>query len=527
LAAAPDADLVFAGRPAALELTRHLAPGAPRIELRKRRSPGLGELTAVPVLRRAGIGRALLLTPSFSSALAIWAAGIRERIGWAEQGRGLLLTSAIGRPPRGAMHLSDEFCQLAYLLGAKRCPPCPALPPQESARAVARELLDRRVGPGAGRVPMVALCPGVHYGWAKQWPVACFRQLRAILEEKGMGGVVIGGPGEIALGQMVLEGAGDRWFNLAGKTTLPVAAELLRLMDVAVCNDAGAMHLAAAVGTPVVAIFGATSPAWTGPRGDGHQVLHQRLDCAPCFAEHCERGDPPPCMAAIHPAEVAGQTASLVAAQAARSRRGEKAAAVFLDRDGTLCVLVPYLCDPSEAHLLPGAARALRAARQAGYKLVVVSNQAGIARGFFTAEDVAAVNAALQAQLEAQGTRIDRFAFCPHHPELTGECLCRKPKPGMLERAAEELGIDLSRSVMVGDTIEDLQAGSAAGCRMNILVRTGYGEEAWAERRAELPAGAMTAADLGAAIELFLDANQREAAADADRGPRGAGSGSA
>lgn len=156
------------------------------------------------------------------------------------------------------------------------------------------------------------------------------------------------------------------------------------------------------------------------------------------------------------------------------------ATALFLDRDGVLIEEVEYLARPRQVRLIPGAAAAVRLAHDAGWKVVVVSNQSGVARGLFPESALSEIHRVIASELLAEaGAVIDAFYYCPHHPtEGIGpyriECDCRKPKPGMLLRAAAELGIDPSKSWMVGDRLTDLQAGAATGCR-TILVRTGYG----------------------------------------------------
>jgi D-glycero-D-manno-heptose 1,7-bisphosphate phosphatase len=186
------------------------------------------------------------------------------------------------------------------------------------------------------------------------------------------------------------------------------------------------------------------------------------------------------------------------------SRRG-----LFLDRDGTLCVLVPYLKDPARVKLLPGAGTALARAHAAGWRLVIITNQSGIARGLMTSEDVDAVHAAIDRLLAAHGVAVAGYFICPHHPDLTGPCACRKPAPGLLEKAARTLGLDLERSALVGDTVADVQAGAAAGCQ-TFLVRTGYGSEQAGSRSAELPAGTRIVADLDAAVSALLADQERE-----------------
>lgn len=150
--------------------------------------------------------------------------------------------------------------------------------------------------------------------------------------------------------------------------------------------------------------------------------------------------------------------------------------AIFLDRDGTVIEEAEYLSDPARLKLLPEAARALRLLKDAGFLLVVVTNQSGVARGYFNLETVELLNDTLNERLSGEGVAIDRFYVCPHHPEITGECGCRKPMPGMLQKAAAELDVDLSASWMVGDKACDIEAGLAAGVK-TALVLTGYGQK--------------------------------------------------
>jgi len=161
--------------------------------------------------------------------------------------------------------------------------------------------------------------------------------------------------------------------------------------------------------------------------------------------------------------------------------------AVFLDRDGTLTEEVGYVNHPSRLRLLPRAAEAIRRLNAAGVAAVVVTNQAGIARGYFSESVLHAVNDALRAQLADAGARLDGLYACMHHPTegeapYRAECECRKPKPGLLLRAAAELGLDLTRSTMVGDKASDLVPARAVGADA-VLVLTGYGRGEWEYQR--------------------------------------------
>ena len=150
--------------------------------------------------------------------------------------------------------------------------------------------------------------------------------------------------------------------------------------------------------------------------------------------------------------------------------------AVFLDRDGTLIREREYLADPEGVALLPGVVEALRLFRKAGLALVVVTNQSGIARGLYTLEDYEAVARRLDEKLREEGVMLDATYFCPHHPDFTGPCDCRKPALGMYLRAAAELDLDLPRSFFVGDRQKDLTPAVSLG-GSGFLVRTGYGRE--------------------------------------------------
>ncbi len=175
--------------------------------------------------------------------------------------------------------------------------------------------------------------------------------------------------------------------------------------------------------------------------------------------------------------------------------------AFFLDRDGVINVEVNYLHDPDKVELLPGVVEALRLIRARGYLALVVTNQAGVAKGYYPESDVLAVHRRISELLEAAGTGVDGFYYCIHHPDHSGPCDCRKPLPGMLLRAAAEHGVDPSGSVMIGDRLSDIGAGRAAGCRVNILVRTGYGAEVVRSGNAS---GVEVAEDLLDAVTRFF-----------------------
>ena len=150
--------------------------------------------------------------------------------------------------------------------------------------------------------------------------------------------------------------------------------------------------------------------------------------------------------------------------------------AVFLDKDGTLIPDIPYNVDPARITLYADVPAALRQLQRAGFKLIVVSNQAGVARGYFPETALADVEKRLRELLAEAGVVLNGFTYCPHHPAGTVpnyaiDCDCRKPQPGLLLKAAQEHDIDLGASWMVGDILNDAEAGNRAGCRTILLDR--------------------------------------------------------
>ena len=153
---------------------------------------------------------------------------------------------------------------------------------------------------------------------------------------------------------------------------------------------------------------------------------------------------------------------------------------VFLDRDGTLNEELNHIQTPDQLQLIPGAGKAVRKLNDRGLATCVISNQSGVARGYLSEESLLPIHAKLEEELALSGARVDRIYYCPHHPTegkppYNIDCDCRKPKIGMLERGARDLGIDLSRSFVIGDSLVDMQAGNAARSTA-ILVLTGYGQ---------------------------------------------------
>ena len=148
--------------------------------------------------------------------------------------------------------------------------------------------------------------------------------------------------------------------------------------------------------------------------------------------------------------------------------------AVFLDRDGTMAEDVNYCARPEDFELFPNTARAIKLLRESGFKVIVVTNQSGIARGYFTEETLAQIHEKMKEELAKEGAWVDGVYYCPHHPD--DNCDCRKPKPKLVLQAAKEHDIDLKHSFVVGDLEMDIGLGKAAGCR-TILISPNPGND--------------------------------------------------
>ncbi|MCD6452453.1 MAG: D-glycero-beta-D-manno-heptose 1,7-bisphosphate 7-phosphatase [Acidobacteria bacterium] len=181
--------------------------------------------------------------------------------------------------------------------------------------------------------------------------------------------------------------------------------------------------------------------------------------------------------------------------------------AVFLDRDGTINEEVGFIDDPEKLKLIPKAGEALKKLKDAGFLLVVVTNQSGIARGYITEEKLKEVHKRLRKLLSSYGVVLDGIYYCPHHPEglppYRENCPCRKPAPGMILKAKEELGINISSSFVVGDKPEDIELGKKLGMK-TVLVLTGFGKGSRKklEDKGILPD--FVAEDVGEAVEFIL-----------------------
>lgn len=489
----PDARITVFTRPGLADLYRaHSAVGEifPRDD---RRAWPLIRLAQE--LRRERYDFALLLPNAFRVALLARAAGIPFRLGYAKDGRGWLLSHRVKRP-KEPLHQTAYYCRL--LEGAKLSEPVNPFPsPVLHVAPHDQERADRilRVKGWRGE-PLLAVHPGAAYGPAKRWPAASFRDLLIRIARAFPGRILLlGSRDEQSLALAVSEGVSPAPLSLIGETTLGEAMGVLRRCRLVVGNDSGLIHLAAALGRPVVALFGPSDPRLTGPSGPGHRLLRHPAACSPCRYRACPIDHR--CMAGIAVDQV--YEAVLRVAGLSNVSRG----AVFLDRDGTVTQEVGYLKETRALDLLSGSSEAIRQLNAAGLRVFLATNQSAVGRGYFPVDRVEAAHQRLSRLLEQEGARLDGIYWCPHAPEEG--CDCRKPATGLLRSAARDHGLDLTQSYLVGDKASDLACAAAVGAK-GVLVLTGYGQ---AERdRLEKPP-AHVARDLCEAVAWILQDRDR------------------
>ena len=241
--------------------------------------------TEAEALRAARVDLAILLPNSFRTAWVSRQAGIPERWGYRAHGRGLLLTRRIARP-RGRRHQSDYYLELVRRCGLEAPAVIPRIHVTEGTRRRALDLIDRA---GIDRAaPLVGMAPGAAYGHAKRWPPSRVAALARRLGDGGATTVLVGAGGDRDAGREIESAlpAGTRLVNMIGRTDLRLLVGLLAECHAFVSNDSGAMHLAAAAGVPVTAIFGPTDERATAPLGDHDVIIHQ-VFCRPCMLRDC------------------------------------------------------------------------------------------------------------------------------------------------------------------------------------------------------------------------------------------------
>ena len=243
-------------------------------------------------LRKERFNCAILLQNAFEAALIVWMAGIPRRIGYNRDGRGWLLTDAIPVPEPGDIPRHERFYYLELL---RRVEICPILPPVSSieldGREEARDAGNRRFNQAGLPKPVIGISPGAAYGTAKRWLPDRFAEAASrIAQAQSTGVAVFGSAGERELCQQVadqVERGGVATRNFAGQTTLGEFIEMAAACRLFLTNDSGAMHIASALGTPTVTVFGATDHTTTGPTGRFARMVREQVRCSPCLLREC------------------------------------------------------------------------------------------------------------------------------------------------------------------------------------------------------------------------------------------------
>ncbi|TAN42958.1 MAG: lipopolysaccharide heptosyltransferase II [Nitrospirae bacterium] len=412
-----------------------------------------GKLRLAKELRQKKFGKAILLQNAFDAALLSFLSAIPERIGYGRDGRRLLLTDAVpcGKAVRKLHHI-DYYLHLLNEIGINASDRSPHI-----RLGIEERVAARRSFADLGR-PLLGINPGAAYGSAKRWLPGRFADVaQRFIAETGGGVVVFGGKAETAIADEIFKKVRGQKLLAAGKNSLRELIAQISECDVLLSNDSGPMHIAYAVGTPLLAIFGSTSPELTGPHGKASIVIKSDADCSPCFERTCKDRDLR-CMEGITADMVYEGVRSLV----------PQRKAVFFDRDGTLCKDAHYLDRWEDFEIFPDVAH-LGELKERGYMLIGVSNQSGIARGLVDEAFTKAVN-----NIFLEKYSFDDFLYCPHGPH--DGCGCRKPEPGMVLEARARHRISLKSSYVIGDKDVDMLLAKASGAK-GVLVLTGQHKE--------------------------------------------------
>ena len=488
----------------------------------KGRHAGLtGKWRLAADLRREAFDLAVLFQNAFEAALLAALAGIPRRYGYATDGRSLLLSDPVAPPDRRSpIHQVEYYWNLLKPLGLTGDPARPELFVSADEEGRMAERL-AQTGITSEHV-VIGINPGSTYGGAKRWLPERFAEsaerLGLSLSASGRrpAVVVIGARGEEALGRDIASRVSVPSAVLSGATTIRELMAAIKRCQVLLTNDTGPMHIAAAFQVPVVAIFGPTDWRTTSPFGDEHALLRHPVDCAPCMLRECPIDHR--CMTGVTVPQVSEAGVSILSRRPDPSS-GDKhegraqrepidparvleGYTIFLDRDGTLNEDPGYLRSASELKLLPGVGAALARLKSAGARLVVVTNQSGVGRGYLTLKDLEAIHARLEGLLEQRDAALDAIYFCPHHPDAG--CRCRKPATGMVDRAVSELQVNLRKAYMIGDHAIDMQLAKAVGAKSILVTSTNMDQKVLTMLQAAGALPDMVAPSIAEAAEWIL-----------------------
>lgn len=345
------------------------------------------------------------------------------------------------------------------------------------AAPASRPVFQRSNGRIAGEQPTVLIAAGAAFK-NKQWPVEKFAEVAIKLHHSHQAKIIWAATEKDETPASLKEQIPEDKLSLLSNHPIAELASIIAEATITIANDSGIAHLSSAVGTPVISIFGPTHPALGfEPRGLLDEIIQADVSCRPCSLhgdKACFQKEQY-CFTQIEPSEVIEKAGGLI------SVRSKMTKALFVDRDGTIIVDKPFDSDPANIEFENGSIEALKKAQELGFKLIIVTNQSGVARGYFGIDKMKKFNAALEQKLAEQKIKIDAIKYCPHYPggsvaEYSFSCDCRKPAGGMAEKAALEHNVELRKSYVIGDKLDDLNLGRVIGAG-HFLVLTGQGQE--------------------------------------------------
>lgn len=388
--------------------------------------------------------------------------------------------------PVQGLHVLEGFRAFAHAIGVPMQAPKWAMPIAPAHHAWAQQRLQ-----SSGYQRHLVLCPSASSPERNWLP----ERYAAVVDDAAQQGFAVwlcGGPdvAEQAMAQAIAQASRtgpSQLFNLTGHTHLQQLLALMAQATLVLAPDSGPAHMATTVGTPVIGLYGHSNPARTGPYVSPYvvEVYHQHLQAqtgkTASQVKWGTRVKGSHIMQSIQVDTVIAMFNRVVHDLALPPSTGAtrtKSKALFLDRDGVINVDHGYVSTPDQFEFIDGVFEACQHFQAQGYTLIVVTNQSGIARGFYTPQQFETLTQWMCQQFAAHGVHITAVYHCPHHPThgnapYVQDCACRKPAPGMLLQAIAEHGIDPARSIMVGDKAADMQAAAAAGVGFKVLVNTG------------------------------------------------------
>ena len=497
----PTSEIAILAKPWIAELLTH-HPAIHRIivyEARGRHTgiSGISEISSflrlIKIIRSQLFDLAILLPNSFKSALIAAVAGIPKRVGYRADGRSLFLTQSLSRKD-APLHQREAYLSLMDRMGG-RLPglsPIPFLQVTDAERESAKDLLKLyRLNLSDC---LVGLCPGGSYGSAKQWsPHSYAKVADQLIARFGAQIIILGHQKERKIAGHICAAMTNHPIMLTGQTSVRMMMAILSHCHLVITNDSGPMHIAAALGRPMVSLFGPTLPIASAPLGSPNRLLWHKAACAPCAYRDCPIDHR--CMTAMTPEAVFNAAVQQLAGPS-------KQTAVFLDRDGTITEDTGYPDSIQKLRLFSTAAEAISKLNHAGILVIVVTNQSGVARGLFDEAFVHQAHRHLQNLLLQGGARLDGIYYCPHDPDAG--CICRKPAMGMIEKALLDHPIDFSRSYVVGDKMCDVELVEGGKGGQGILVKTGQGRRSFETLAHAKKRPAFVAEDLLSAVHWIL-----------------------